>query len=88
MEDGVTTISFTRKLDTGDEVEDISLSGTCVYLLWACGEVTPEGIVGHVDRGSFGMVCFPTEMDCQAGMLYYVFSLINFVTLYYHLFNK
>ena len=57
-------------------MEDISLSGTCLYLLWACcGEVTPEGIEIHQDRGSLGMVCFPTETDCPEGMLYMSFHL-------------
>ena len=69
--DGITTISFTRKLNTGDILEDIDLSGTCVYLLWACCGSVIDGQIGfHMDnRGTLDMVCFPTESECPGGML-------------------
>ncbi len=65
--DGVTVVSFMRKLNTADpNGEDIDLAGRCVNLLWAWGTtITREsGPSQHTSRGVHGIVCFPDVSQC------------------------
>ena len=67
--DGVTSVFFSRRLDTGDTIEDISLAGRCLYVLWAWGstitQVNLQGTVSqHTSRGTHGVVCFPDIGQC------------------------
>ena len=80
--DGTTTVSFTRKLDTGDIAGDLSLSARCVYLLWACcGMLVGSDISYHgsSNRGVLGMVCFPSATEC-AGIQKTYFSNCNVIS--------
>ncbi len=72
VSDGVTSIYFRRKLDTGDLDEDISLDGVCLFVLWAWGStITRTGSVSqHTSRGIHGTVCFPSaNNDCPGELI-------------------
>ena len=73
-------ISFTRRLDTGDDTDDISLLG-CHYLLWAwAGPVndyttTPATIGRHGQRGVFDdQICCGSKFIDK---LYYISYILD-----------
>ena len=68
--DGYTTISFTRHVDTGDDEDDIDLT-MCRYILWAYGGMvdfdTPGPSSPHTPttRGVFTeQLCLPNITSC------------------------
>ena len=66
--DGYTTISFSRRVDTGDDEDDIDLT-MCRYILWAYGGMVdfdiPAPSSRHSNRGVFSeQLCLPSSEAC------------------------